>query len=83
MRVDQRDQRCVMVTIDPVTLVRNPAILRAIARERDARLGIYGSAVEPGLVSVATRSSSSPRPSVARNSAAAVVSLARAGAPDC
>ncbi len=52
MRVDQRDQRCVMVTIDPVTLRRNPAILRAIARERDARLGVYGSAVEPGRVAV-------------------------------
>ncbi|HEY6275326.1 MAG TPA: MOSC N-terminal beta barrel domain-containing protein [Streptosporangiaceae bacterium] len=52
MRVDQRDKRCVVVTIDPVTLLRNPAILRAIARERDARLGVYGSTVEPGRVAV-------------------------------
>ncbi|HET9974155.1 MAG TPA: MOSC N-terminal beta barrel domain-containing protein [Streptosporangiaceae bacterium] len=52
MRVDQRDKRCVMVTIDPVTLARNPAILRAIARERDARFGVYGSVVEPGRVAV-------------------------------
>jgi hypothetical protein len=52
MRVDLRDQRCVMVTIDPVTLDRNPAILRAIARERDNRLGVYGSTVEPGRVAV-------------------------------
>jgi uncharacterized protein len=52
MRVDQRDQRCVMVTIDPVTLARNPAILRVIARERDARLGVYGSTVAPGRVAV-------------------------------
>jgi len=52
MRVDQRDKRCVMVTIDPVTLRRDPAILRAIARERDARLGVYGSTVEPGQVAV-------------------------------
>ena len=52
MRVDQRDQRCVMVTIDPVTLARNPAILRAIARERDTRLGVYGSTVAPGRVAV-------------------------------
>jgi len=41
-----------MVTIDPVTLDRNPAVLRAIARERDARFGVYGSAVEPGPVVV-------------------------------
>jgi uncharacterized protein len=52
MRVDKRDKRCVMVTVDPVTLRRNPAILRAIARERDAQLGVYGSTVEPGLVAV-------------------------------
>jgi len=52
MRVDQRDKRCVMVTIDPVTLDRNPAVLRAIARDRDARLGVYGSTVEPGPVAV-------------------------------
>ena len=52
MRVDQRDKRCVMVTVDPVTLHRDPAILRAIARERDARLGVYGSTVEPGRVTV-------------------------------
>ena len=52
MRVDRHDKRCVVVTVDPVTLVRNPAILRAIARERDMRIGVYGSAVEPGLVAV-------------------------------
>jgi uncharacterized protein len=52
MRVDQRDKRCVMVTIDPVTLRRDPAILRVIARERDTRLGVYGSTVEPGPVAV-------------------------------
>jgi uncharacterized protein len=52
MRVDQRDRRCVIVTVDPVTLLREPAILRAIARERDARLGVYGSTVQPGWVAV-------------------------------
>ena len=52
MRVDKRDQRCVMVTIDPVTLRRNPVILRVIAHERGARLGVYGTTVEPGRVAV-------------------------------
>lgn len=52
MRVDQRDQRCVMVTIDPVTLRRNRAVLGAIARDRDARFGVYGTTVEPGHVAV-------------------------------
>jgi len=52
MRVDQRDQRCVMTTIDPETLHRNPAVLRAITQHRDTRLGVYGSTVEPGRVTV-------------------------------
>jgi len=52
MRVDQRDTRCVIVTIDPVTLCRDPAILHAIARERDDRLGVYGTTVEPGRVAI-------------------------------
>jgi hypothetical protein len=52
MRVDKRDGRCVMVNVDPVTLERNPAVLRTIARERDACLGVYGTTVEPGRVAV-------------------------------
>jgi len=52
MRVDKRDGRCVVVTIDPVTTERDPAILRAIARDRQGCLGVYGSTVEPGRVAV-------------------------------
>ncbi len=52
MRVDQRDRRCVMVNVDPATTERNPAVLRAIARERAACLGVYGSTVERGRVAV-------------------------------
>jgi uncharacterized protein YcbX len=52
MRVDKRDQRCIVVNVDPVTLHRDPAILRTIARERGNLLGVYGSAVEPGRVAV-------------------------------
>ena len=52
MRVDKNDQRCVMPTIDPQTLRRDPAILRAIARERDNQVGVYGTTVTPGRVAV-------------------------------
>lgn len=56
MRVDQRDRRCVMVNVDPVTAERDPAVLRAIARERrQACLGVYGSIVEPGRVAIGDR----------------------------
>lgn len=52
MRVDQRDSRCVVVNVDPATQERDPAVLQAIARERDACVGVYGSTVEPGRVGV-------------------------------
>jgi uncharacterized protein YcbX len=52
LRVDKRDSRCLVVTLDPLTTERNPAILRAIARERQGCLGVYGSTVEPGRIAV-------------------------------
>lgn len=51
-RLDKRDKRCMVVNVDPVTLGSDPGILRAIAKERDAHFGMYGSAVVPGKVSV-------------------------------
>ena len=52
IRVDQRDSRCLVVTIDPETTERNHEILRTIAKQRQGCLGVYGSTVEPGLVAV-------------------------------
>lgn len=52
MRVDQRDKRCIMINVDPDTTARNPEVLRAVARERQACLGVYGSTVQPGVVSI-------------------------------
>ena len=52
MRVDKRDGRCVVITIDPVTTERNPAILRTVAQDRQGCLGVYGSTVEPGRVAL-------------------------------
>jgi uncharacterized protein len=52
MRVDQRDERCVVVNIDPVTTERDHAVLRTLAREREACVGVYGSTVQPGRVAV-------------------------------
>jgi uncharacterized protein YcbX len=52
LRVDQPDPRCVVVNVDPATGERDPEVLRVLARERGARLGVYGSTVRPGLVRV-------------------------------
>lgn len=50
LRVDKRDQRCIVVNVDPATGRRDPAVLRAIAHHRQACLGVYGSTVQPGHV---------------------------------
>ena len=52
VRAELRDVRCAVVNFDPTTAERNPAILRAIVRERQTCLGIYGSTVTPGIVAV-------------------------------
>lgn len=52
MRVDKRDGRCVVITVDPDTGERSPEILRAVASERQGCLGVYGSTVQPGVVAL-------------------------------
>ena len=52
MRIDQRDERCVIVNVDPVTTERDPTVLRTLARERQSCAGVYGSTVEPGRVAI-------------------------------
>ena len=52
LRADRRDPRCVVVNVDPETTQRDPAVLRAIARQRDACLGVYGATVQPGRITV-------------------------------
>jgi hypothetical protein len=52
MRVDKRDGRCVVIDVDPAASGRNPAVLRAVAQEREGCLGVYGTTVHPGRVSV-------------------------------
>ena len=52
MRIDKRDGRCAVITIDPTTSERDPAILRTVARERQGCLGVYGTTVAPGQITV-------------------------------
>ena len=52
VRIDKRDGRCVVITVDPSTGQRDPAVLRTVARERQGCLGVYGSLIEPGRIAV-------------------------------
>lgn len=52
VHVNGRDQRCVVVNIDPTTAARDPIVFRTIARHRKARLGVYATTDRPGRVAV-------------------------------
>ncbi len=52
LRVDKRDGRCMVITLDPETHESSPEILRAVAQDREGCLGVYGSVVKPGRVAV-------------------------------
>jgi uncharacterized protein len=52
VRVDVRDERCVITNVDPETAARDPRVLREIARRREACTGVYGSVVTPGPIAV-------------------------------
>ena len=52
MRVDKRDKRCVVTNVDPDSAERDPVVLRTIQASRESCLGVYGSTVQPGRLSV-------------------------------
>jgi uncharacterized protein len=52
LRIDKRDGRCGVITIDPVTTERNVAIFQTVARDRQGCLGVYGSTVEAGRIAI-------------------------------
>jgi uncharacterized protein YcbX len=52
LRVDRPDSRCTIITTDPDTGERDPAILKEYGRVHDACAGVYCSVVQPGVVAV-------------------------------
>jgi uncharacterized protein YcbX len=50
VRIDKRDGRCAIITIDPISTNRSPNILRTVVQERQGCLGVYGTTVQPGRI---------------------------------
>jgi uncharacterized protein YcbX len=46
----QRDARCMMITLDPDTAEKTPAILRAVAQAHEGMAGVYGAVLVEGIV---------------------------------
>jgi uncharacterized protein YcbX len=52
MRVDRKDQRCMMLNLDPETARQTPEALRAVVSTRANCAGVYGTPVRTGTVRV-------------------------------
>jgi uncharacterized protein YcbX len=46
----QRDERCMMITLDPDTGEKEPAILKKVAQAHEGMAGVYGAVVVEGMV---------------------------------
>lgn len=46
----QRDGRCMMVTLDPDTAEKSPAILKAVAQAHEGMAGVYGAVLVEGMM---------------------------------
>src|SRR2546430_1985854 len=46
----QRDARCMMITLDPDTAEKTPAILKAVAQAHEGMAGIYGAVLAEGMI---------------------------------
>lgn len=46
----QRDGRCMMITLDPDTAEKTPAILKAVAQRHEGMAGVYGAVLVEGMI---------------------------------
>jgi uncharacterized protein YcbX len=46
----ERDARCVMITLDPDTGEKTPAILKKVAQAHDGMAGVYGAVMVEGML---------------------------------
>jgi len=46
----QRDARCMMITLDPDTAEKSPAILKAVAHAHAGMAGVYAAVLTEGMI---------------------------------
>jgi uncharacterized protein YcbX len=50
VRVLERDARCAMITLDPDTAERTPALLKKVAQAHEGMAGVYGAVIVEGVL---------------------------------
>jgi uncharacterized protein YcbX len=46
----KRDGRCMMITLDPDTAEKSPALLKTVAQNHEGKAGLYGAVLTEGMV---------------------------------
>jgi uncharacterized protein YcbX len=46
----ERDPRCMMITLDPDTAEKTPAVLKAVAQAHEGMAGLYGAVLAEGMI---------------------------------
>ena len=46
----ERDPRCMMITLDPDTAEKTPAVLKQVVQAHDGKIGVYGAVLVEGMV---------------------------------
>jgi uncharacterized protein YcbX len=47
----ERDPRCKMIALDPVTAIQNPEVLRKVVQAHDGMAGVYAAVLVEGTIS--------------------------------
>ena len=50
VRVLERDPRCAMITLDPDTAERTPAVLKKVGQAHEGTAGVYGAVIVEGML---------------------------------
>jgi uncharacterized protein YcbX len=50
VKILERDPRCVMITLDPDTTEKTPAILKKVAQGHEGTAGVYGAVIVEGML---------------------------------
>jgi len=48
--ITKRDGRCMMITLDPETAEKSPAVLKTVAQKHEGKAGIYGAVLTEGMI---------------------------------
>jgi len=46
----ERDPRCVIITLDPDTSEKTPAVLKTVAQAHEGTAGVYGAVIVEGML---------------------------------